>query len=64
MLTIKIMSAKNGEQIHTGKSVSFNPRNKRLAIVGVDQAIFLKGDEVAYVMNQTGKTVSVYYGKV
>ncbi len=64
MLTIKIMSAKNGEHIHTGKSVSFNPRNKRLAIVGVDQAFFLKEDEVAYVMNQTGKTVSVYYGKV
>ena len=64
MLTVKIMSTDGGEQIHVGKSVGFNPRNKSIAISGIEQAIFLKEDEVAYVMNQTGKTVSVYRGKL
>ncbi|AXC40288.1 hypothetical protein HOT65_gp137 [Salmonella phage S133] len=64
MLTVKVMSANGGEEIHDGSSVGFNPKNKSIHVSGLDQAIFLKEDEVAYVMNQNGKTVSVYYGKL
>lgn len=62
MLTVKIMSPSGGEEIHDGSSVGFNPKQKSISIAGLDQHIFLKEDEVAYVMNQNGKTVSVYHG--
>lgn len=62
MLTVKIMSPNGGEEIHDGSSVGFNPKQKSISIAGLDQHIFLKEDEVAYVMNQNGKTVSVYHG--
>ncbi|HBT0444875.1 hypothetical protein vBKpMFBKp34_192 [Klebsiella phage vB_KpM_FBKp34] len=63
MLTVKVISTEGGEEIHDGNSVGFNPKQKSIAISGLDQNIFLKEDEVAYVMNQNGKTISVYYGK-
>lgn len=62
MLTVKVMSHNGGEEIHDGSSVGFNPKQKSISIAGLDQHIFLKEDEVAYVMNQNGKTVSVYHG--
>lgn len=62
MLTVKVMSPNGGEEIHDGSSVGFNPKQKSISIAGLDQLIFLKEDEVAYVMNQNGKTVSVYHG--
>lgn len=62
MLTVKVMSPNGGEEIHDGSSVGFNPKQKSISIAGLDQHIFLKEDEVAYVMNQNGKTVSVYHG--
>ena len=62
MLTVKVMSPNGGEEIHDGSSVRFNPKQKSISIAGLDQHIFLKEDEVAYVMNQNGKTVSVYHG--
>ena len=64
MLTVKVIATNGGEEIHDGTSVGFNPKNKSIHISGLDQPIFLKENEVAYVMNQNGKTVSVYYGKV
>lgn len=63
MLTVKVMSPNGGEEIHDGMSVGFNPTQKSIAISGLDRNIFLKDGEVAYVMNQNGKTVSVYHGK-
>lgn len=63
MLTVKVMSPNGGEEIHDGSSVGFNPKNKSISISGIEQKIFLKEDEVAYVMNQNGKTISIYYGK-
>ena len=62
MLTVKVMSPNGGEEIHDGSSVGFNPKQKSISTAGLDQHIFLKEDEVAYVMNQNGKTVSVYHG--
>lgn len=62
MLTVKVMSPNGGEEIHDGSSVGFNPKQKSISIAGLDQHIFLKENEVAYVMNQNGKTVSVYHG--
>ena len=62
MLTVKVMSPNGDEEIHDGSSVGFNPKQKSISIAGLDQHIFLKEDEVAYVMNQNGKTVSVYHG--
>ena len=63
MLTVKVMSPNGGEEIHDGMSVGFNPAQKSIAISGLDINIFLKDGDVAYVMNQNGKTVSVYHGK-
>lgn len=63
MLTVKVMSPNGGEEIHDGMSVGFNPAQKSIAISGLDINIFLKEGDVAYVMNQNGKTVSVYHGK-
>lgn len=62
MLTVKIMSPNGGEEIHDGASVGFNPKQKSISVSGLECNIFLKENEVAYVMNQNGKTVSVYYG--
>lgn len=60
MLTVKVMSPGGGEEIHDGLSVGFNPKQQSIAVSGMDQNIFLKEGEVAYVMNQNGKTVSRY----
>ncbi|MCW2479759.1 hypothetical protein [Candidatus Symbiopectobacterium sp. NZEC135] len=60
MLTVKVVSPGGGEEIHCGLSVGFNPRQQSLAISGMDQSVFLKPDEIAYVMNSNGKTVSRY----
>lgn len=60
MLTIKVMSPGGVEEIHCGISVGFNPVQQSIAISGMDQNIFLKEGEVAYVMNANGKTVSWY----
>lgn len=60
MLTIKVMSPGGGEDIHCGLSVGFNPKQQSIAVSGMDQNIFLKEDEIAYVMNSSGKTISHY----
>lgn len=62
MLTVKIMSPGGGEEIHCGKSIGFNPKQKSIAVSGMDQNIFLKEGEVAYVMASSGSTVSTYHG--
>lgn len=64
MLTVKVMSPNGGEEIHCGMSVGFNPHQKSIAISGMDQKIFLKDGEIAYVMNENGKTISHYANKV
>ncbi|HIH9863669.1 TPA: hypothetical protein ACYVER_004826 [Klebsiella pneumoniae] len=60
MLTVKVMSSDGGEEIHSGLSVGFNPDQQSIAVSGMDQDIFLKQGEVAYVMNANGKTISRY----
>lgn len=60
MLTVKVMSPGGGEEIHCGLSVGFNPGQQSIAVSGMDKNVFLKPGEVAYVMNQNGKTVSRY----
>lgn len=64
MLTIKVMSPGGGEEIHCGISVGFNPGQQSIAVVGMEQSVFLKQGEVAYVMNANGKTISRYEHKV
>lgn len=63
MLTVKVMSKEGGEEIHCTVSVGFNPKQQSIALSGMDQSIFLKEGEVAYVMNEMGKTISTYYHK-
>ena len=60
MLTVKVMSPGGGEEIHSGLSVGFNPNQQSIAVSGMDQNVFLKQGEVAYVMNANGKTISRY----
>lgn len=60
MLTVKVMSPDGGEEIHGGMSIGFNPLQQSISVSGIDQNIFLKKGEVAYVMNESGKTVSRY----
>jgi len=60
MLTVKVMSPGGGEEIHSGMSVGFNPGQQSIAVSGMDQNIFLREGEVAYVMNPSGKTISRY----
>lgn len=60
MLTLKVMSSGGGEEIYCGLNVGFNPDQQSIAVSGMDQAIFLKEGDVAYVINQNGKTVSRY----
>lgn len=60
MLTVKVMSPCGGEDIHCGLSVGFNQAQQSIAVAGMDQNIFLKEGEVAYVMNANGKTISRY----
>lgn len=59
MLTVKVMSPGGGEEIHCGLSVGFNPNQQSIAVSGMDQNVFLKQGEVAYVMNANGKTIHV-----
>ncbi|MEN4831763.1 hypothetical protein [Pantoea vagans] len=60
MLTVKVMSPGGGEKIHTGRSVGFNPLQQSIAVAGMDGNVFLKEGEIAYVMNENGKTISHY----
>lgn len=60
MLTVKIMSLEGGEEIHCGASVGYNPKEKSISVSGMDGSIFLAIGEVAYVMNEQGKTISWY----
>lgn len=60
MLTVKVMSPGGGEDILCGLRVGFNPGQQSIAVSGMDKNVFLKPGEVAYVMNQNGKTVSRY----
>lgn len=60
MLTVKVMKFGGAEELHTGKSVAFNPVKKQLSISGIDQTVILSEGDVAYVMNSSGKTVSNY----
>lgn len=62
MLTVKFMAPGGAEQILTGPSVGFNPEQKSVAVAGHDMIMFLKKGDVAYVMNQNGKTVAHYSG--
>lgn len=63
MLTVKIMSPKGGEEIHCGRSVGFNPKQSSISISGMDSNVFLKPGEIAYVMNENGRTISQYAGE-
>ncbi|EJA4151068.1 hypothetical protein MWH65_000536 [Salmonella enterica] len=60
MLTVKVMSPAGREEIHCGKSVGFNPEQQSIAVSGMNQNIFLKAGDIAYVMNASGRTVSRY----
>ncbi|MCW0310685.1 hypothetical protein [Pantoea ananatis] len=60
MLTVKVMSPGGGEEIHTGRSVGFNPLQQSIAVSGMDGSVYLKEGEIAYVMNENGKTISHY----
>lgn len=60
MLTVKVMSPGGGEEIHCGLSAGFNPKQQSIAVSGMEQNIFLKEGEIAYVMNANGKTISCY----
>lgn len=60
MLTVKVMSPGGAEEIHCGVSVGFNSGQQSIAVSGMDKNVFLRPGEVAYVMNQNGKTVSRY----
>lgn len=60
MLTVKIMSTSGGEEILTGPSVGFNPVQQSIAVSGMNRNVFLQEGEVAYVMNENGKTISHY----
>ncbi|MBN1088811.1 hypothetical protein [Pantoea sp. 1B4] len=60
MLTVKVMSPGGGEEIHSGPSVGFNPAQQSIAVSGMDSNVFLQEGEVAYVMNENGKTISHY----
>lgn len=60
MLTVKVMSPGGGEEVYCGLSVGFNPKLQSIAVSGMDQNIFLKEGEVAYVMNANGNTISRY----
>lgn len=60
MLTVKVMSPGGGEEIHSGPSVGFNPAQQSIGVSGMDGNVFLKEGEIAYVMNDNGKTISHY----
>ncbi|MBE5213262.1 hypothetical protein IG611_01640 [Pectobacterium sp. A535-S3-A17] len=60
MLTVKIVTPCGGEEIHCGLSVGFNPVKQAISISGMDGHVFLKENDVAYVMNANGKTISRY----
>lgn len=60
MLTVKLMKSSGAEELHSGKSIGFNPVNKRISISGIDQTVCLNKGDIAYVMNENGKTVSSY----
>lgn len=60
MLTVKVMSPGGGEEIHSGLSIRFNPLQQSIAVSGLDNNLFLKKGDVAYVMNENGKTISHY----
>ncbi|HBX3774144.1 TPA: hypothetical protein MHZ58_25845 [Klebsiella pneumoniae subsp. pneumoniae] len=64
MLTVKVKSSDGGEEIHSGLSVGFNPNQQSISVSGMDQNVFLKQGEVAYVMNANGKTISRYEHRV
>lgn len=64
MLTVKVMYPSGGEEIHCGLSVGFNPEQQSISVSGMDRNIFLKDGEVAYVMNQNGKTISRFEPKM
>jgi len=60
MLTVKIMSPGGSEEIHSGRSVGFNHLQQSIAVSGMDNNVFLREGEIAYVMNENGKTISHY----
>lgn len=60
MLTVKVMTAGGGEEIHCGKSIGYNPEQQSISIAGNENSIWLKANQVAYVMNESGKTISHY----
>lgn len=62
MLTVKVMTAGGGEEIISGSRVGYNPEQHSISIAGFDNNIFLRPDQVAYIMNDNGKTISKYDG--
>ncbi|NEG58200.1 hypothetical protein [Pantoea agglomerans] len=60
MLTVKVMSADGSERIYSGAIVGFNPSQQSISISDLDQNIILEKDDVAFVMNADGKTISHY----
>ncbi|PXB01135.1 hypothetical protein [Pectobacterium carotovorum] len=60
MLTVKIMSPNGGEEIHSCMSIGYNAKQKSITVSGLDNDLFLQPGEMAYVMNDAGKTISSY----
>ena len=54
------MSPGVGEEIQSVLGVGFNHNQQSNSVSGMDQNVFLKQGEVAYVMNANGKTISHY----
>lgn len=60
MLTVKIMTPGGAEEIICGMNVAYNPEQNSISVAGIDSHVFLSPGQVAYVMNESGKTISHY----
>ncbi|ENO7475517.1 hypothetical protein [Citrobacter amalonaticus] len=64
MLTVKVMETNGSEELYETKSVGWNAKESTLHMMGFDMSHTLVEGEVAYVMNENGKTISWYGRKV
>nr|WP_285722816.1 MULTISPECIES: hypothetical protein [unclassified Pantoea] len=55
MVIVKIMWPGDGEEIHIGRSVGFNPCSEVSQRLHINSSFFLREDDVAYVMNANNK---------
>ena len=63
MLTVKVMEPNGSEELYETRSVGWNAKEGTLHMMGFDMSHTLAEGEIAYVMNENGKTVS-HYGYV